>query len=178
MGHPVAATGRILLEEVRAADEAELLASVAASRALHHPWVDAPDSAARFTMLVERVALAEHHTFLVRAADDGVLAGVVNVTNIVRGAFHSAFTGYYAFVAGAGRGLMTDGIGAVIDHAFDSLQLHRLEANIQPDNLRSIALAERCGYRYEGFSPRYLFIDGAWRDHNRYALTVEDRPLR
>lgn len=175
MGRAVASGGRILLEAVTADDEADVLAAVAASRELHHPWVDAPDTPERFATMVERAQQAEHHSFLVREGETGALVGVINVSNIVRGAFQSAFTGYYAFAAGVGRGLMTDGLHAVIDHAFGSLGLHRLEANIQPGNAPSLALAERCGFRFEGFSPKYLLVDGAWRDHRRFAITVEER---
>ena len=62
--------------------------------------------------------------------------------------------------------------------AFDSLRLHRLEANIQPSNAASIALAKGAGFRLEGFSPRYLKIDGQWRDHERWAIVAEDRDRR
>jgi ribosomal-protein-alanine N-acetyltransferase len=109
----------------------------------------------------------------VREQDGGLLAGTVNVTNIVRGAFQSAFCGYWAYAGSQGRGLMSDGLRSVVRHAFDELALHRLEANIQPGNVASIALAERCGFLSEGFSPRYLMVDGDWRDHNRYAIRTE-----
>jgi [ribosomal protein S5]-alanine N-acetyltransferase len=176
MGRAVAIEGRIVLEVVGPEDETEVLAAVNASRALHHPWIDAPDTPERFAVMLERTLQPEHHSFLVREVDTGTLAGAINVTNIVRGAFQSAFTGYYAFAGGDGRGLMAEGLRAVIAYAFGALGLHRLEANIQPGNAPSIALAERCGFRLEGFSPSYLLVDGAWRDHQRFAITVEDRP--
>jgi uncharacterized glyoxalase superfamily protein PhnB len=102
------------------------------------------------------------------------LVGAINVSNIVRGSFLSAFLGYWAFAGGEGQGLMTDALTTAVTHAFDVLGLHRLEANIQPANDRSIALVHRCGLQYEGFSPKYLMVDGAWRDHNRYAIARED----
>jgi ribosomal-protein-alanine N-acetyltransferase len=102
------------------------------------------------------------------------LAGVVNISEIVRGAFNSGYLGYYAFAPHDGRGYMTAGLRLVVARAFRTYGIHRLEANIQPTNTRSIALVERLGFRLEGFSPRYLRIAGRWRDHERWAITIED----
>jgi ribosomal-protein-alanine N-acetyltransferase len=107
--------------------------------------------------------------------DDERLAGVYNLSEIVRGAFQNAYLGYYAFAPLAGTGLMRAAMPLVFAHAFDELGLHRLQANVQPENARSRALLEATGWREEGYAPRYLFIDGAWRDHVLYAVTVEDR---
>ena len=166
-------TDRILLLSLTAEDQAEFLASVAASRELHHPWIDAADTPARFAQLLERAAQPEFEPFVVRGREDGVLSGAINISNIIRGPFQSAFVGYWAFAGREGRGHLSDGLRAVVRHAFTTLGLHRLEANIQPANTGSIALAERCGFRFEGFSPSYLQVLGDWRDHNRYAITQE-----
>jgi [ribosomal protein S5]-alanine N-acetyltransferase len=70
--------------------------------------------------------------------------------------------------------LMTEALSLAIGQAFGDLGLHRLEANIQPGNAASLALARRLGFRREGFSPRYLCIAGRWRDHERWALLSDE----
>jgi [ribosomal protein S5]-alanine N-acetyltransferase len=76
----------------------------------------------------------------------------------------------------AGQGLMSEGVRLGIKYAFYTLNLHRVEANIQPENIASIGLVKRMSFAKEGFSRRYLYINGDWRDHERWALTVEDLP--
>ena len=105
--------------------------------------------------------------------DSSELAGVINVTEIVRGPFQSAYLGYYAFVPFAGRGLMYQGLQLLLRHCFRDMKLHRLEANIQPQNSRSIDLVRALGFHREGFSPRYLKVCGRWRDHERWAILAE-----
>jgi ribosomal-protein-alanine N-acetyltransferase len=73
---------------------------------------------------------------------------------------------------------MTEGLRLVLRDAFDRIRLHRVEANVQPGNVRSIALVERIGFRREGYSPRYLKIGGRWRDHVRYAILAEEFSAR
>jgi ribosomal-protein-alanine N-acetyltransferase len=107
---------------------------------------------------------------LVCCSADHRIAGVVNISNMVFGAFQSAYLGYYVFAEHAGQGLMREGLQAVVGHAFKTLKLHRLEANIQPDNRRSLQLVQSCGFQREGFSPAYLKIGGRWRDHERWAV--------
>jgi ribosomal-protein-alanine N-acetyltransferase len=109
----------------------------------------------------------------VREAPGGELAGYVALSNLVRGAFRSAYLGYYAFAGCERRGLMSAGLRVVLAHARGELGLHRLEANIQPGNVASLALIRRLGFRCEGYSPRYLKIGGRWRDHERWAILLE-----
>jgi [ribosomal protein S5]-alanine N-acetyltransferase len=155
------------------ADAADFAAAVAASRALHHPWIDAPGTPERFAAYLERAGRADQAAFLIRHRACHGLVGYVNISNIVRGAFQSGYLGYAAFAAHAGRGLMTQGLRAVLKVAFSELGLHRVEANIQPANRPSIGLVRGLGFAQEGFSPRYLIVDGDWRDHERWALRAE-----
>lgn len=155
------------------ADAEEFVAAARASRALHRPWLFPPDTPELFAVYLERAARDDYAGYLIRHAGSGRLAGYVNVSQIVRGALQSAFAGYGAFAGHEGRGLMTQGLAAVLGEAFGPLRLHRLEANIQPGNERSIALVKRLGFEKEGFSPRYLNVDGAWRDHERWAIRSE-----
>ena len=119
-------------------------------------------------------AAATHAGLLVCRVDDDAMAGVFNFSEIVRGTFQSAYLGYYAFAPHAGDGYMSDGLRLALDSAFRTLKLHRVEANIQPGNVRSIALVRKAGFTREGFSRRYIKIAGRWRDHVRFALTIED----
>lgn len=151
-------------------DEAEFLAAVHASRALHAPWVSPALTRSAFVARVRRLSGPEHLGFTVRRADSAALVGVVELTNIVHGVFRSACLGYYAFAGHERQGLMTAGLRRLARHAFTELRLHRLEANIQPGNAASIALVKACGFQREGYSPRYLKLRGRWRDHERWAL--------
>ena len=103
----------------------------------------------------------------------GALAGVIDITEIVRGNFKSAYLGYFAFVPYNGRGHMSAAMTLALNKAFGALRLHRVEANIQPGNRASIRLVSRLGFRREGRSERYLKVGGRWRDHERWAITVE-----
>lgn len=103
-----------------------------------------------------------------------VLVGHLNLGNIVRRAFCSAYAGYWIDARVAGRGIMPTALALAVDHAFGTAGLHRIEVNIRPENGPSRRVAEKLGFREEAYHPRYMHIDGAWRDHIGYALTVED----
>jgi len=155
-------------------DETVFLAAAERSRRLHHPWVQAPDTPAAYRDYLGRRQDPRGAAFFVWTDEPDGLVGVVNLDEIVRGCFMSAYLGYYAFVPYAGRGLMRQGLSQVVTHAFRTMKLHRLEANIQPGNARSKALVKKLGFRREGLSPRYLKINGRWRDHERWAILCED----
>lgn len=179
-------------------DGPEFTARARQSKELHQPWLFPPDSLDEYERyagrLIEDPAKAG---FLVcerepgrpagtagaaeagafggtGAGGPGAIAGFININNIVHGGFRSGALGYGAFAHAAGRGLMSEGLALVIRYAFGpALRLHRLEINVQPRNTASIALARRAGFRLEGFSPDMIYIAGAWRDHERWAITAE-----
>ena len=168
------APSRVYLRPPEAADEAEFTTLMRASKAFHRPWASAPTDAERFLAYVADSQRADFEAFLVcRVADDAIV-GFFNLSQIARGSLQSAYLGYAAGKPFAGQGYMRAGIELVVQVAFGNLGLHRIEANIQPGNKASIALAQSAGFRREGFSPRYLKISGRWRDHERGALLADD----
>jgi [ribosomal protein S5]-alanine N-acetyltransferase len=166
----------VSLSAPTAADCDEFIAAAQASQDAVLPWVDPPDSRERFAAYLDRSARDDFACFLVRHSECGDLIGFVNINNIVRGGFQSGYLGYAGFVTHRGQGLMSAGVAAVVSTAFADLGLHRLEANIQPANARSIALVRRLGFRREGLSPHYLMVDGHWRDHERWAVVADEWP--
>jgi [ribosomal protein S5]-alanine N-acetyltransferase len=169
---------RVQLRYLTDRDETEFLELVHESRTLHRPWAYPPERPDQFQDLLAKCRRDDSVCLLATDRATGEIAGVFTVSQIVRGAFQSAFLGYYAGVRHAGQGYMREAIDLVVDLSFGPLALHRLEANIQPGNAASIALAKGAGFRLEGFSPRYLLIGGQWRDHERYALTADERRAR
>jgi ribosomal-protein-alanine N-acetyltransferase len=151
----------------------EFLAAVDRSRTLHRPWTYPPSTRDAFHVAIERLKLKTQLGYWV-CTESGELAGVINVSEIVRGNFRSAYLGFYAFTPHNGRGYMKRGLRAVLDEVFSRHRLHRVEANIQPGNAASKGLVQTLGFRLEGLSPRYLKIGGRWRDHERWAITAEE----
>lgn len=165
---------RVRLRFPTPADEAEFLALSDASAAHYRPWVAPPATPEQFAAFLERAARPDVAALLICAAEGGAIMGAVTLSQIFYGAFQNAYMGYYIGAPYAGRGFASEGVALALDYAFGPLGLHRVEANIQPGNAGSLALARRLGFAHEGFSRRYLFIDGAWRDHERFAVLRED----
>ena len=164
---------RIFLRTPTKADEAEFVAAAKASRTLHGVWTDAPDTTQKFRAYLERMHTGNTFPLLVCHHASGKIIGVINISNVIMGSFRSAYLGYYAFTGFQRQGLMREGLCAVVKYAFGQLKLHRLEANIQPANIASIALVRSVGFKLEGYSPRYLKIFGRWRDHERWAIVAD-----
>jgi [ribosomal protein S5]-alanine N-acetyltransferase len=165
---------RVYLREPTRRDEAEVIARNQASRPIHRGWVAPATDAKAFDEWINRLKEPWVKGFLVCRIEDGAIVGVFMLNQIVRRLFQSAYMGYYADRPFNGQGYMTEGLQLVLRHTFISMKLHRVEANIQPENVASIALVKRAGFRLEGFSPRYLKIAGRWRDHQRWAMTIDD----
>jgi ribosomal-protein-alanine N-acetyltransferase len=169
---PLATRPRTYLRKPVAGDAAEFAARVRSSDHLA-PWAFPPEDEATFRQWVTRGDRQDNEQFLVCVRDDDAIAGFVNLNGIQRGAVQRATAGWSAIGPYAGRGHMTDGLSMVLELAFTQMRLHRVEADIQPGNSRSRALARRCGLALEGYSPRLVLIDGDWRDHERWAIHAE-----
>ena len=171
---PWLAGRQIFLRPPKAGDMAEFTALNRASVRLHRGWVSPPTTAKAYSVYLARTRQPNNELHFLCRREGGAIAGAINLSQLVRGAFQSAFLGYYIGAPFAGRGYMTEAMRLMLRHAFRHLKLHRVEANIQPGNAASRALVVRAGFRLEGFSRRYLKIAGRWRDHERWAMTVED----
>jgi [ribosomal protein S5]-alanine N-acetyltransferase len=165
---------RVYLREPAREDRDEFISLMRASRSFHRPWASAPTDEDRFAAYLADARRADFEAMLVCRYEDEAIVGFFNLSQIARGPMQSAYLGYAVGKAYARQGYMREGIQLVLRHAFLTLRLHRVEANIQPGNKASIALAEGAGFRREGFSPRYLKIGGRWRDHERWAILAEE----
>jgi len=107
---------------------------------------------------------------------DGEFAGQLTVSNIVGGSARFGQIGYWIDQKYAGRGAMPVAVAMLVDYCFLHLDLHRIEVAIRPENTASLRVVEKLGLTEIGFAPRYLHIDGGWRDHRLFAVTVEQVP--
>jgi ribosomal-protein-alanine N-acetyltransferase len=131
-----------------------------------------------FKQLVRRLAKQARQgtTYPFAVEVEGRFAGQVTVNNIVRGSAQFASVGYWLDKEFAGRGVMPRGVAMVIDHCFFTAGLHRIEIAIRPENSNSLRVVEKLDIREIGYAPKYLHIDGDWRDHRLYAITKEEVP--
>jgi ribosomal-protein-alanine N-acetyltransferase len=164
---------RVVLRPPSADDEREFVDRMRASRRHHGPWISMPDTHEAYAAYLERSQRPSNAFYLAHRREDDAIVGFLNISEIVRGNLQSGFLGYGGAAEFAGRGYLTEAMRLLLREAFGPVRLHRLEANIQPANGASRALAERCGFELEGFSPRYLEVGGRWRDHERWAITKE-----
>ncbi len=175
--HPILQAGkRTYLRHPESDDAEEFLALRAASEEFHRPWTPAPlpgvvpNSDSFFAQFLAGAKTERQQRFLVCRSEDGRILGSINLSEIVRGSFQNSYVGYWIGVEFANQGYMTEALKLAVEYAFESLGLHRLEANIRPENEPSIALVKSAGFELEGYSPRYLKIAGEWCDHERWAI--------
>ncbi|MDR3460438.1 MAG: GNAT family protein [Verrucomicrobiae bacterium] len=166
---------RVIIRPSEAGDCEAFLTAVRRSRAVHGSWINRKaKTPAEYQKYLEKCEKGANHFYCVFHRETGGLVGVINLNNPVLGVLCSASVGYYAFAPYAGQGLMGEGLQLVLRQAFTKHKLHRVEADIQPKNRASLALAKKCGFVKEGFSRRFAKIRGRWRDHERWAILAED----
>jgi ribosomal-protein-alanine N-acetyltransferase len=170
---PLESGPRTFLRRPAPGDLAEFLALVRQSRRLHGNFARPPDTPATYRGWLARGDDPNVELHLLCLRESGAIAGVLNLSEIVRGPLQSANLGYYAFAPHAGKGYMREGVELVLARAFLTLALHRVEANVQPSNLASLRLVLASGFRCEGYAPRLVYIAGRWRDHVRFAIDLE-----
>ncbi|MCE3237978.1 MAG: Ribosomal-protein-S5p-alanine acetyltransferase [Gammaproteobacteria bacterium] len=163
----------IIIRELKIEDKEAFISAMQRSQSLHHPWVKAPATPQEFNEYFQHYQQPNQKSFLI-CNEKGNIVGVYNISEIVHGLFQNAYLGFYAVAGYAGKGYMSAGLKLVLTKVVGQLKLHRIEANIQSDNIQSIRLVKKNGFRYEGFSPRYLKIDNEWRGHEHWAMTYED----
>lgn len=171
---PIRMGRRVRLDFPVESDREELIALNRASRRFHRGLASPPTTPNGFAKYLERCRRADCVGFLIRRREDDAILGSIVISQIAYGFFRSAYLGYEIGAPFARQGYMTEALELTLRYAFVQLKLHRLEANIQPENQPSLALVARLGFTREGYSRRYLKIGGRWRDHERWALLVED----
>lgn len=169
----------VYLRQPAARDAAEFITLNRASVKLHRGLVSPPTSPAQFSAALERWGQPNNAGFLICRVADNRITGAITLSQIFMGPFRSAYLGYFIGAPYARRGYTSEAVSLMLRYAFKQLKLHRVEANIQPGNVASIALVKRAGFVNEGYSRRYLKIGGQWRDHERWAILHEDwKPSR
>lgn len=165
---------KVFLRSPTSIDRAEFIALNLASTRFHRGLVSPPKTPEQFTTFLQRSNREDSVCLFICCKADGAIIGAVSLSQIFRGGFQNAYLGYYIGARHAGQGYMTEALRLTLRYAFEHLKLHRLEANIQPENVASIALVKRAGFIREGYSRRYLKVCGRWRDHERWAILAED----
>ncbi len=165
---------KVFLRQPKPEDFAEFARLSKISRKFHKNLVPLPADRKSFDEYLEQNKTEVNINFLICRIEDGSITGTINLSQIFRKAFQNAYLGYLLFDGLTGEGLMTDAVEIVLKYAFQTLKLHRIEANVQPHNDASVAVLQRTNFAKEGFSRKYLKIGGRWRDHERWAIIVED----
>ena len=170
---PLYETERVMIRRLALSDREEFIELVRLSECFLHPWVYLPSTPAKFDEFIRRFDGKTAEAMLICTRESEKIVGVVSINDIVREPYQRGVLGYNAFAPSAGQGYVLEGLRLIFRFAFMDLGLHRLEANIQPGNDRSLRLARKLGLRREGYSPGFIRIQGAWKDHERWAITSD-----
>lgn len=176
-GRPALRGARVNLRPPASGDYEEWATLRGESRAFLEPWeprwapdeLERPAWRERLSRYREDFARGAAVSFLIFENASGAMTGGITLGNIRYGVSLSAHIGYWMGERYAGRGYMHEALGLVVDHAFESLHMHRLEAACLPNNERSIRVLEKAGFTREGLARAYLKINGKWQDHYLYA---------
>jgi ribosomal-protein-alanine N-acetyltransferase len=151
-------------------DELEYLENYRKNKNQLKLWVQVPKNGVEFREYVREMLTDENKAFVAFDKSTKKMCGIVELRDIYMFDFKNSYITYFGFAPNLKKGLMTQAVKLVIKVAFNQLKLHRLEANIQPRNLPSLALASACGFRREGYSPKFIKKNGRWKDHERWAI--------
>lgn len=161
---------KVYLRRPELSDEKEFTEMARKSERFHRGLMNPAKTREEFERFLERIDNEQTESFLICPSENDAIAGIINLSQIFYGPFQNAYLGYGLGVRFTGKGYATEAVQLVLKYAFTDLKLHRLEANVQPHNIASIRVLERCGFTKEGFSEKYLKIGGRWRDHERWAI--------
>jgi ribosomal-protein-alanine N-acetyltransferase len=183
LGLPERVSGeRIAIRAFSHGDVSELTELRIRNRTFLQPW-EPRRSAGFFTEAGQRAEIERDrlewaadrtYAFAIVERPEGAMRGRIALANVVRGAWENATVGYFVDETAAGRGYASEAVGLALSFAFGPCRLHRVQAAVMPHNARSVRVLEKNGFRHEGFSPHYLRLDGAWRDHELFAITAEE----
>ncbi len=165
---------KVYLRYPKASDFEEFIELNKSSVDFHKGLANPPKNKDAFDEFFAKNEQSANESFFICSIQTNEIAGSIGLSQIFRGGFQNAYLGYYLGEKFAGKGFATEAIALTLKFAFEDLKLHRIEANSQPHNLASIAVVKKNGFSIEGFSPKYLNIDGKWRDHERWAIIVEN----
>jgi len=174
---------RVLIRKPTERDRDKYLAVRRENRAFLECWEPRPPKGhdafgpESFNRLLKFNRTKRYRKMLICLCSTGEIIGTVNFNGIAPEPFLSTTMGYWIARRHSKHGYMTEAIGLAVRHAFTTLGLHRVEANIMPNNKASLALIRKCGFRFEGLALRYLQINGRWADHERWTMTIEDWEL-
>lgn len=190
LAHPISTpeprkSGRVAIRAIKRSDAKQLRTLLREHRDWLQPWEatfpgggGAVPGSVSFAPVIKAMHAQQRKgsaiTFVITL--DNVVVGQLSVSDVSGGALRSASIGYWVAEDVAGQGVATQAVALAIDYAFTELRLHRIEICVGPENTASLRVVQKLGLRFEGRRENYIHIDGAWRDHDCFGVTVEEVP--